>query len=560
MEIVAKDGNYWSEEEEVEIILALRTLLTHKNCRLIGQNWPYDTQYIAKGWHFIPNVWWDTMTVHHSMFSTLPKGLDFQSSLYLEDHVYWKDEGKEWNLRTVNEEQLWVYNCKDATRTFRIQKEQESTHAKMSWPSIGGMTALERQMALHVPITKAMIRGVKTDEAQKKSLQILCNDQIKKREEFLSHVVGYPLNPRSPKQLTGFFYYECRVPTIRNHKTGSPTCDEDALHTIGQRYAVLRPITDAINEIRSLGTFRAVAASPISGDGRVRCQYSIPGTTTFRFASSTDAFGDGLNLQNVSKGNVARLAQVYPEGIPPHVAIMPNMRTMMVPDPGMEIGDFDLAQADAQVVAAEANDADLLDLFLDPDRDLHNENCELLFGPGSYKDKTRRQMAKTGVHLTNYAGTAYILSRTLGISVYEAEKFQDIWFTAHPGIASWHERTLKQLMTKRFVENKFGYRIYYFDRIEHLLKEALAWVPQSTVAIVTNTGILAVDSDEECRKLGIQFLMQVHDSAVFQYPISNAPICRELIKQKMRVPIPYPKPLIISVGGSFSEKSWGDCD
>lgn len=557
---LGKDDGYWSEEEEVEIIWRIRHLLTHSNCRVIGQNFPYDTQYIVKHWHFVPQLWWDTMTVHHSMFSTLPKGLDFQSSLYLEDHVYWKDEGKEWNTKQMDETRLWVYNCKDCTRTFRIQQAQAETHAKMQWPRVDGYTALERQMALHTPITKAMIRGVRTDTARKKELQLLCNEQIKKREEFISDVVGYPLNPRSPKQLTGFFYYECGINPIRNHKTGSPTCNEDALATIGQRHAVLRPITDAINEIRSLGTFRAVAASPISSDNRVRCQYSIPGTITFRFASSADAFGDGINLQNVSKGNEKRLAQIYPEGIPSHVAIMPNMRTMMVPDPGMEIGDFDLAQADAQVVAAEANDADLLELFLDPDRDLHNENCELLFGPGSYRDKTKRQMAKTGVHLTNYAGTAFILSKTLGISVYEAEKFQDIWFSAHPGIHEWHERTARQLSSKRFVENRFGYRIYFFDRIEKLLKEALAWIPQSTVAIVTNTGIINIDADEECRSLGIQFLMQVHDSAIFQYPIENAERCRSLIQQKMRVPIPYPTPLTISVGGSFSSKSWGDCD
>jgi DNA polymerase-1 len=557
---LGKDEGYWSEEEEVEILWLLRQLLTHKNCKVIGQNFPYDTQYIVKHWHFVPQLWWDTMTVHHSMFSTLPKGLDFQSSLYLEDHVFWKDEGKEWNTRQMDETVLWVYNCKDCTRTFRIQVAQAETHAKMNWPRVNGLTALERQMLLHIPITKAMIRGVKTDTNRKKELQLLCNEQIKKREEFLNEVVGYPLNPRSPKQLTGFFYHECGIGILRNHKTGQPTCNEAALETIGARHALLRPITDAINEIRSLGTFRAVAASPLSSDGRVRCQYSIPGTITFRFASSTDAFGDGINLQNVSKGNEKWLSKHYPEGIPSHVAIMPNMRTMMVPDDGMEIGDFDLAQADAQVVAAEANDLDLLELFADPDRDLHNENCELLFGPGSYRDSTKRAMAKAGVHLTNYAGSPFILSKTLNISVYEAEKFQDIWFSAHPGIYTWHESVARQLSSKRFVENRFGYRIYFFDRIEKLLKEALAWIPQSTVAIVTNTGIINIDLDEECQRLGIQFLMQVHDSAIFQYPIRNAERCRSLIQEKMKVPIPYPKPLTISVGGSFSRKSWGDCD
>ena len=150
------------------------------------------------------------------------------------------------------------------------------------------------------------------------------------------------------------------------------------------------------------------------------------------------------------------------------------------------------------------------------------------------------------------------MSKTLGISVREAERFQDVWFTGHPGIKDWQDRTLHQLQTKRFVENRFGYRIYYFDRIENLLKEALAWIPQSTVAIVTNMGIRKVW--KEGRSLGIQFLMQVHDSAVWQYPIERAEECRSFIQDKMRIPVPYERPLIIPVGGKFSTKSWGDCE
>ena len=556
MDINRLDG-YWSADEELEIILALRKLLTHPGCKVVGQNFPYDTQYIVKHWHFVPNLWWDTMTVHHSLFSTMPKGLDFQSSLYLDDHIYWKDEGKEWNAKMLPEETLWVYNCKDCTKTLRIQAEQARVHSQMNWPTVNNETALSRQMSLHGPITEAMLRGVRISSEKKVELAKMCDEQIKVREQFLTDVIGYPINPRSPKQLQGFFYEECNIKPIRNYKTGKPTCNEAALITIGERHAILRPVTNAINDIRSLSTYRAVAQAPISDDSRVRCQYTIPGTVTYRFASSTDAFGDGLNLQNVSSGNEAKLAYIYPEGIPPTAALMPNMRKMMVPDPGYEIGDFDLAQADAQVVAAEAQDTLLLELFEDPERDLHNENCDAIFGRGAHKDKSKRAMGKAGVHLTNYGGTPYIMSRTLGITVKEAERFQDVWFSAHPGIKEWQDRVLVQLQTKRFVENRFGYRIYYFDRIENLLKEALAWIPQSTVAIVTNMGIRNVWRNG--KQLGIQFLMQVHDSAVFQYPIENAETCRAFIREQMKVPIPYERPLIIPVGGDFSVSSWGEC-
>jgi len=159
----------------------------------------------------------------------------------------------------------------------------------------------------------------------------------------------------------------------------------------------------------------------------------------------------------------------------PNDLTLPNVRKMFIPDPGMIIGDFDLAQADAQVVAWEANDEELKAIFRDPSADLHAENAKTIFG--KLTDKYRK-LAKAGVHATNYGSGARTLASALGITVHEAERFQRRWFEAHPGIKEWHQRTLHSLQTKRMVTNAFGFRRYYFDRIEGLLPEALAWVPQ----------------------------------------------------------------------------------
>ena len=45
--------------------------------------------------------------------------------------------------------------------------------------------------------------------------------------------------------------------------------------------------------------------------------------------------------------------------------ILPNIRKFIVPDPGYLIVDADLSGADAQVVAWEADDADLKEAFRD---------------------------------------------------------------------------------------------------------------------------------------------------------------------------------------------------
>ena len=141
----------------------------------------------------------------------------------------------------------------------------------------------------------------------------------------------------------------------------------------------------------------------------------------------------------------------------------------------------------------------------------------------------------------------------------EADAFQTRWFAAHPKIAKWQERIKIQLMTKRYVENAFGYKRYYFERIEELLKEALAWIPQSTVAIATNLLILKLDKDPEIQKRDIQLLLQTHDSTNFQWPSYQTEWIKANYKTYMQIEVPYPTPLIFVPSMKYSDKSWGDC-
>lgn len=234
---------------------------------------------------------------------------------------------------------------------------------------------------------------------------------------------------------------------------------------------------------------------------------------------------------------------------------LPNLRTLFTPDPGYLIGDSDLEQADAQVVAWEADDSDLKSIFRDPSLDLHNENCKSIFGKyPTGPDDPHRKRVKAGVHLTNYGGNGRTLAKTLGITVHEADKFQSKWFQMHPGIKNWHNEIERQLETRRYVENRFGYRRFYFDRIEMLLPQALAWIPQSTVALVINHGWknLVTNLPE------VEVLLQVHDSLVFQYPKHFDPQIRPVIRDNLLIEIPYDDPLTIGVGLSISNKSWGE--
>jgi DNA polymerase I-like protein with 3'-5' exonuclease and polymerase domains len=93
------------------------------------------------------------------------------------------------------------------------------------------------------------------------------------------------------------------------------------------------------------------------------------------------------------------------------------------------------------------------------------------------------------------------------------------------------------------------------DRVEALLPEALAWIPQSTVAITINKGWLNLVHHLP----QVKILLQVHDSLVFQYPISEHPYILPEIKKQLAIVIPYDDPLTIPVTIKTSTVSWGDC-
>lgn len=249
---------------------------------------------------------------------------------------------------------------------------------------------------------------------------------------------------------------------------------------------------------------------------------------------------------------------------------LPNVRKFFQPDPGYVICDADLDRADAQVVAWEADDWKLKAMFREG-LDIHLGNAASIFNLPITLDHLRdkafaaqlakkyvieRDKAKRGVHATNYGASARTLAKHLNITESEAQKFIDDWFTDHPGIYGWHQRVQDSLDTTRSVRNAFGYRRFYFDRIETLLPEAVAWIPQSTVAGVINRGWCNLHYNVP----GVEVLLQVHDSLVFQVPENDFKDLLPVIRENLLITIPYADPLVIGVGLKASAKSWGHAE
>jgi DNA polymerase I-like protein with 3'-5' exonuclease and polymerase domains/uracil-DNA glycosylase len=557
IDVKKPDWHYWTLEQEQQIVLRLRNLLHHPNVRVIGQNFLYDLQYLIRFWGINPKVAFDTMLGHHICFPGTPKGLGYLSSMYCDFHQYWKDEGKDFDPYKHDEERLWNYNCRDAIATFECATEIHSVIKQLNREEQFKF----QQYDLYPAVLGMMLRGVYIDRGLRGALSMEVLGHASEREAMINFFAQRPINPRSPKQLQDFVYHEMGQKVIKNRDSGNPTTDDDALDLVGKREPLLRRFCGAVNEVRTLGAAINVLRSPLDLDGYMRCSYNIAGPETFRFSSSESAYGTGTNFQNITSGRISEYTGLQ----------LPNMRRLMIPPYGSWIAEGDLDRADLQVVVWESED-DELKFALRTGLDLHLLNAGAIFGIkelnserlldpefvkyAAAKYYTQRQVAKIFCHATNYGGKARTVSAHCGLTVYETEVMQNRWFGSHPGIKQWHRRTDLQLQTTRSVQNRFGYVRFYFDRIEECLPEALAWVPQSTVAITINK--ILVNLHRHCRHL-VTLRLQVHDSLVFDYPDRLHPSVFDQILPHTRIPIPYPDPLIIPVSFKASPVSWGLC-
>jgi uracil-DNA glycosylase len=309
LQCVENPNGYWSPSEEANLRCKLSRLHLRKDLSFIFQNAAWDFQYLDSEFIPLPLNVRDTMLSHHLLFPGTPKGLDFLSSMYCENHVYWKDDGKLWN-ESIPETVHWNYNCEDAARTWEIDSVLVSTIKAQK------MEVLARERIDQLFLAHDMVRrGVEIDTAEMGKQRIQVFAQRGEREQFLSKVLSEDLSHSirgksakapwyySPTQQMKLFYDELSFPERIDRHSKARTIDDEALRKIEQIEPLLQPITRTIRELRSLTVYyNNILSMVLDPDGRARSSYGVAGANTFRWNSQANAFGRGTNLMNVPKG------------------------------------------------------------------------------------------------------------------------------------------------------------------------------------------------------------------------------------------------------------------
>ena len=162
-------------------------------------------------------------------------------------------------------------------------------------------------MRMFYPILKMMLRGVNVDLKFKEQMKGDLQLAMRERAEWFEEVLGHPFNPLSngkTGQMQRLFYDDLNVKKVMSKAPPyNPTMDDAAIETLKKRNPVLRPLLEACQEYRSLSTFKSnFAEMRLSQDERIRCSINMSFVKTYRLSTSENIWGEGRNLQNMSKG------------------------------------------------------------------------------------------------------------------------------------------------------------------------------------------------------------------------------------------------------------------
>ena len=377
------------------------------------------------------------------------------------------------------------------------------------------------------PMLYMQHRGTRMDVVQMKSDTKKLKNIFEKRQEQLNELVGHDINMNSSLQMKNYFYIEKNIKPYLNPKTHKPSCDKEALKRLSRRGFLEASI---ILEMRRADKLRnSYLEAKLSDDNRLRSAFGF--TRGGRLTASKDLFGEGINMQTLPH---PRTFFEEPNNPNSEVLLRLDFREYLLADEGYLLYNIDEAQAENRVVAYIAPDLNMIQAFEDG-IDIHKRTAALCFnkpieevstvdGSCSIGDGTRseRYYGKETNHATNYGMGAKTFAFNLEIPESQAQMLQARYLSGYPGVRLYYNWVPEKIRQERMLVNLFGRAYEFFNRIDDSNKsDALYFIPQSTVGdLINRWGILKIWREKDEFFRGLELLNQVHDSIVFQIPIS----------------------------------------
>lgn len=390
---------------------------------------------------------------------------------------------------------------------------------------------------IEIPLARVLARmeqtGIYMDKAFLADLGSRFDDQVRTAEQQAYDAIGHPANLSSPKQLQVVLFDELGMPKTRKTKSGYTT-DAEALewlnastghpfleHLLAHRDAVkLRQTVDGL--IRSIGS-----------DSRIHTTFLQTAAATGRLSSQDP------NLQN----------------IPTRTPAGQQIRGCFVAGPGYgSLMTADYSQIEMRIMADVCGDDQLIEAFRSG-WDFHTAMAANILGinPADVTSADRNRVKAVNYGLA-YGLSAYGLSNQLKISVSDASRLMEDFFTRFGRVRDYLKSLVVEARSSGYTQTLLGRRRYLPDlgssnrtRREMAERMALNAPIQGSAADIIKLAMLRINA---CLEKGFRsrMLLQVHDELVFEVAESEQVRLEAMVREQMAGAFDLAVPLDVSVG------------
>jgi len=559
-----QEGDYFTPNQEHEIMLLVAKIIQSEKISKVGASFIFDTQFLFHKYGIVPRgPLHCTQIAQKIAFPDLPAGLDAVTTMHT-DIPYYKQDGKQWMKMGVGTwENWWTYNGMDSIVPVEALPKQLAVLKQQ-----GNELTYERQSKLIKPLIYMSEHGIKVDVQGMLDYKNEQQCTLDNLAEKLNEEVGYSINYNSPAQLKNYFYNELGHQPYKKKGAGGSytvTTDVDALKRLSRKGVHAAQLMLDIRSLsKRISTYLNIGKVDI--DGRYRSSYKPVGAETGRLSSGETIFGTGGNQQNW-----------------PH-----DLLRFFLFDEGYIGYSIDLSQIENRIVAYVGGVLPQIEAF-EQGIDLHRLTASVIFGK-SYNEisdedgsstlgdgrQSERFWGKKSNHATNYDVGYKTFALKNEMSEIEAKATLERVHQGYPQIrGGFHQIIQNMLKHNRTVTNLFGRTRLFLGPIipsypfvpagvcQNTYREAYAQLPQSTCADKINEqGVEYIYYNQHLFK-PIELLTQVHDSIVFQIPLSVPWIDHArmllLIKESLETPlkwhgISFPTPCDIAIGFNMYKK------
>lgn len=328
---------------------------------------------------------------------------------------------------------------------------------------------------------------------------------------------GREFNVNSPKQLGTVLFEEMQIPCKKKTKSGYSTKAE-VLEELAPDY----PIIKLILEYRSLAKLKSTYCDGllkvIQADGRIHTSFNQVETRTGRISSLEP------NLQN----------------IPIRTELGREMRRFFVAESGSTLIDADYSQIELRVLAALANDENMINAFNNGE-DIHKTTAAQVFNlPPEMVTPLLRSRAKAVNFGIVYGIGAFSLAKDIGVSVKEAKDYINGYLHHFSGVAEYMDKMIETAKDNGYAETLFHRRRYLPELASsnHMMRAfgervARNMPIQGTAADIIKIAMIRVCESLEKENMKSRLILQVHDELIVESPADEAEKALQIVTREM---------------------------